>query len=141
MYFAFLGFYTVALIPPAFIGVLYFITSWKSMYREAIFAVFNLIWATIFLEAWKRYCSEMAFRWEQIEETDGTKGQEPRADYHGILGKNPVTGKPEPVYPKYKRVMGFYGVTVPIIGFCLMVAFYIMLGYFYLQVKLAIYFP
>ena len=33
LYFAFLGFYTIALIPPAFIGIIYFVTSWESMYR------------------------------------------------------------------------------------------------------------
>ncbi|XP_069112158.1 anoctamin-10-like isoform X1 [Argopecten irradians] len=133
MYFAFLGFYTVALIPPAFIGILYLVTSWKSMYREAIFAVFNLVWATIFLEAWKRYCSELSFKWGQAQDVELNRSQEPRAMYHGTMDKNPVTGKPEPHYPKYKRSLRFYGVTVPVIGFCLLVAFYIMLGYFYLQ--------
>ena len=132
LYFAFLGYYTISLIPPAFIGIIYFVTSWQSMYREAIFAVFNLIWATIFLEVWKRYCSELSFRWGTVDMVS-SRFDEPRANYYGHIGKNPVTGKPEPVYPKHKRLLRFYGVTVPVVGMCLMVAFYVMLGYFYLQ--------
>ncbi|KAK3598896.1 hypothetical protein CHS0354_036204 [Potamilus streckersoni] len=132
MYFAFLGFYTIALIPPAVIGILYFITSWESVYREAIFAVFNLVWTTIFLEYWKRYCSELAYRWGTLDHVS-SQLEEPRANFYGVMGENLVTRKPEPVYPKYKQVLRFYGVTVPIIALCLVVCFYIMLGYFILQ--------
>ena len=132
LYFAFLGFYTVALIPPAFIGIIYWVTSWESMYREVIFAVFNLVWATIFLEAWKRYCAELAFKWGSIDIIPA-QFEEPRANYHGHMGKNPVTGKPEPVFPKTQRLLRFYGVTVPVLFLCLTVAFYAMLGYFWLQ--------
>lgn len=132
MYFAFLGFYTVALIPPAVIGILYWITSWQNLYREAIFAVFNLVWATLFLEAWKRYCSELAFKWGSLDFVS-TRFEEPRANYFGRMGQNPVTGKPEPVFPKSQRLFRFYGITVPVLFLCLAVAFYIMLGYFGLQ--------
>ncbi|XP_052816111.1 anoctamin-10-like isoform X1 [Mya arenaria] len=134
LYFAFLGFYTVALIPPAILGVLYWITSWQNLYREALFAVFNLVWATIFLEAWKRYCAELAFKWGCMDFVS-TNSEEPRANYHGRMGKNPVTGKPEPVFPKSQQYMRFYGVTVPVLCLCLTVAFYAMLGYFWLQAK------
>lgn len=132
LYFAFLGMYTIALIPPAFIGVIYFITSWESMYREAIFAVFNLIWATIFLEVWKRYCSELTYRWGTSDEVIN-KFEEPRANFYGKLGKNVVTGKPEPVYPSWKRSLRFYGVTVPVTFVFMTIAFYVMLIYFWLQ--------
>lgn len=132
LYFAFLGMYTIALIPPAFIGVIYFITSWESMYREAIFAVFNLIWATIFLEVWKRYCSELTYRWGTSDEVIN-KFEEPRANFYGKLGKNVVTGKPEPVYPSWKRSLRFYGVTVPVTFLFMTIAFYVMLIYFWLQ--------
>lgn len=58
---------------------------------------------------------------------------EPRANYFGTLGENPVTGKPEPVFPKWKRSFRFYCVTVPIVSVALGIAFYIMLGYFVMQ--------
>ncbi|XP_060568462.1 anoctamin-10-like isoform X2 [Ruditapes philippinarum] len=132
LYFAFLGFYTIALIPPAVIGLIYWLTSWQNLYREAIFAVFNLVWATLFLEAWKRYCAELAFKWGCMDFVS-SRFEEPRANYHGRMGKNPVTGKPEPVFPKSQRVLRFYGVTVPVLCLCLTVAFYAMLGYFWFQ--------
>lgn len=59
--------------------------------------------------------------------------EEPRANYHGRMGKNPVTGKPEPVFPKSQRILRFYGVTVPVLCLCLTAAFYAMLGYFWFQ--------
>ncbi|GFO25413.1 anoctamin [Plakobranchus ocellatus] len=135
IYFSFLGFYTVSLIPPAMIGIIYFLYPWASMYREATFAVFNLIWTTIFLEAWKRYCNTQCFKWGVLEGSGSLSKslEEPRADYYGTMGTNAVTGNPEPVYPKWKRVAKFYLVTVPIISICLTVAFCAMLGYFWAE--------
>lgn len=132
LYFAFLGLYTLSLIPPALIGLIYFLTSWRSVYREAVFAIFNLVWSTVFLEAWKRYCSELTYMWGTID-TAASRFEEPRANYHGSIGRNPVTGKAEPVFPKWRRAARFYCVTVPVIGSCLGVAFAIMLFYFWLQ--------
>lgn len=100
--------------------------------REALFAVFNLVWSTIFLEAWKRRCAELAFKWGSIDIVS-SRFEEPRANYHGRIGKNLITGKPEPVYPKSMRMLRFWGVTVPVLALCLTVAFYAMLGYFWLQ--------
>ncbi|CAI9723214.1 Hypothetical predicted protein [Octopus vulgaris] len=131
LYFSFLIVYTYALIAPAIIGIIYLITSWNNIYREAIFAVFNLIWTTIFLEFWKRFCSELTFKWGTLNEVVET--EEPRPSFHGVLGTNPVTGHPEPVYPKWKRQLRFYGVTVPVILLCLLIAFEAMLLYFQMQ--------
>lgn len=69
LYFSFLGIYTVSLIPPALIGLLYFFWSGYSMYSEATFAIFNLIWSTMFLEGWKRYCSTLCFKWGSMDTT------------------------------------------------------------------------
>lgn len=66
IYFAFLGFYTKALIPPALIGLIYFLTSWENINKHTFFAGFNLIWVTVFLEAWKRYSNELAYNWGTI---------------------------------------------------------------------------
>ena len=94
--------------------------------------MFNLVWATIFLEAWKRHCSELSFKWGSIDLVS-SKFEEPRANYHGRMGSNPITAKPEPVFPKSQRLLRFYGVTVPVLALCLTVAFYAMLGYFWFQ--------
>ena len=41
-----------------------------------------------------------------------------------------MTGRLEPKYPKWKRSVKFYGVSVPVVFLCLVIAFIIMLYYF-----------
>ena len=50
MYFCFLGFYTMALLLPAFLGIVQMFLSVDTLSEYAFFAAFNLIWATVFLE-------------------------------------------------------------------------------------------
>ncbi|XP_014666247.1 PREDICTED: anoctamin-10-like [Priapulus caudatus] len=130
VYFAFLGFYTQALVPPALIGIVYFLLSWDNVNKHTFFAGFNLIWVTVFLEAWKRRCNELAYGW-------GTIGmqtvEEPRAAFKGTMGVNPVTGRNEPTSPSWKRNVKLYGASLPIVMVCLIVAFYVMLIYFRLE--------
>ena len=130
MYFAFLGFYTVALIPPALIGLFYFFTAWENVNKHVFFAIFNLIWTTIFIEAWKRYSATLAYYWGSLSIVED---EETRAAYYGPMGLNKVTGRSEPQYPKWKRIVKYYCVSLPIIMVCLWVAFTVMLGYFWLQ--------
>ncbi|XP_055891535.1 anoctamin-10-like isoform X2 [Biomphalaria glabrata] len=132
LYFSFLGMYTISLIPPALIGIIYFFFPWQSVYKEATFALFNVIWSTVFLEGWKRYCNSLCFKWGTIESSMSYYSfEEPRADYYGVISRNPVTGQLEPEYPKWKRVLKFYLVSIPIITFCLTIAFLLMLAYFW----------
>ncbi|CAL1532334.1 unnamed protein product [Lymnaea stagnalis] len=135
LYFSFLGVYTISLIPPALIGIIYFFFPWHSVYKEATFAVFNLIWTTVFLEGWKRYCNSLCYKWGTIESPSyfSYNFEEPRADYYGTMGRNPVTGFPEPYYPKWKRILKFYFVSIPIITFCLTIAFFLMVAYFWAE--------
>lgn len=35
-----------------------------------IFSVFNVIWATVYLEAWKRRGAELAYRWGTLDQRD-----------------------------------------------------------------------
>ena len=122
------------------------------------FCVFNLVWVTIFIEAWKRESSSLAYKWG----TSGSeKFEECRAAHYGELSKyymsqqsakfhkfvreisllnlvcfleeNPVTGRLEPHYPKHKRALKFYLVSVPIILLCVAGAVLLMFLYFYFQ--------
>ncbi|XP_063951200.1 anoctamin-10-like [Lytechinus pictus] len=133
IYFSFLGFYTKALFLPAAFGLIYFLLDTfvgHLPHGYAIFAIFNLFWTTLFLEFWKRKCSSKAFRW-------GTYGmvkfEEPRAEYHGPIGTNPVTGRREPRYPESKRFYKKYCVSAPIILVFLCLAFLMMLGFFWFE--------
>jgi anoctamin-8 len=89
LYFAWLGHYTCALLVPAVFGALL----WAGLYGRGqvrnfrlceilkltrclfwgcqiaqdighvIFSLFNVAWASLYLEAWRRYSVELAFRW------------------------------------------------------------------------------
>lgn len=68
LYFAWLGHYTCALGVPAIFGVIL----WATLYNRSqvaqdighvLFCIFNVAWASLYLEAWRRYSAELAFRW------------------------------------------------------------------------------
>ena len=127
----------MALIPPALIGLFFFLFSvWKSGKLDLIifFSIFNLVWVTIFLESWKRNCAALAYKWGTIS---SEKFKEARPEYYGDLGYNKITGRLEPKYPKWKRVLKYYGVSLPVVMVCLFIAFVVMLLYFELE-KMAI---
>lgn len=35
-----------------------------------LFSVFNVVWVTTYLQAWKRYSAELAFRWGTLDQRD-----------------------------------------------------------------------
>lgn len=128
LYFGFLEYFTFALIPMALIGIPYYLFDWEDYDKYVLFAVFNLVWSTVFLEVWKRCSATLAYSW-------GTLGrkkafEEPRAGFHGPLGLNPVTGREEPIYPSSKRHLRIYLVSVPFVLLCLYLSFYVMMVYF-----------
>ncbi|KAJ9594502.1 hypothetical protein L9F63_014114, partial [Diploptera punctata] len=96
LYFTFLGYYTKVLLVPMFLGFLQLLLSTESI---AFFCVFNVLWVTIFLEVWKRKCSELAFTWGTI---GMTSLDEPRPNYRGVMGIDPVTGRYQPQFPRWK---------------------------------------
>lgn len=68
LYFAWLGHYTCALGIPAIFGIIL----WAALYDRSqvaqdmghvLFSLFNVAWASLYLEAWRRYSVELAFRW------------------------------------------------------------------------------
>lgn len=117
MYFAWLGFYTSAMVYPAVFGsVLYTFTEadqvpgggyWARtlafLYKMAfsnltlchlqtsrdvscvVFALFNVIWSTLFLEEWKRREAELAYKWGTLD-SPGEAVEEPRPQFRVSLG-------------------------------------------------------
>jgi len=132
MYFAFLGYYTFFLAPPALLGLVtnFYVSEEYHELSIILFCVFNLVWATIFLESWKRKTAELAYRWGTI---DTEQFEEPRAAFYGELGKDAVTGRLQPQYSSFRRLVKFYTVSVPVMLIALVVAWYVMLLYFYLE--------
>lgn len=56
-----------------------------------VFAIFNVIWATLFLEEWKRRGAEFAYKWGTLD-TPAESIEEPRPQFRvsifwGVLGE------------------------------------------------------
>lgn len=138
IYFAWLGHYTAALTVPAVVGFVLWIFCYGKEQQGVedacfvLFALMNVLWATLYLESWKRYCAELAYHWGTMD-TQSELLTEPRPLFTGPLGQSPVTGRMEPMYPAWKRHLFRYLVTVPAILFCLMVVFMVMFLIFELQ--------
>ncbi|XP_052002321.1 anoctamin-10-like [Xyrauchen texanus] len=128
LYFGFLEYFTFALVPMALIGIPYYLFDWEDYDKYVLFAVFNLVWSTVFLEAWKRCSATLAYEWGTLSRKKAF--EEPRPGFHGALGFNPVTGREEPVYPSSRRQLRIYLVSVPFVLLCLYLSFYVMMVYF-----------
>ena len=61
-----------------------------------------MIWATVYLESWKRRSAELSYMWGTMD-TKSELLAEPRVQYQGEERISEVTGKPEPSYPDWKR--------------------------------------
>ncbi|XP_066260073.1 anoctamin-10 [Euwallacea similis] len=120
LYFAFLEFYTLALSVSAVLGLLGYIIS----ETVPFFCVFNVICVTLFLELWKRKSNELAYKWGTI---GMTSLDEPRPQFRGVMGVDAVTGKVCPQSPRYMTYVKMYLVSIPVVIFCMILAFYLML--------------
>lgn len=137
MYFAWLGHYTAALGVPAIVGTLFWLCcDGRNQTMEDIgyvlFSFFNVVWVSVYLQAWKRYSAELAFRWGTLDQRADLLA-EPRPLFNGDLEISPVTGRLEPHYPAWKRHAFRYCVSVPIIAFCLVCVFAVMIASLQIQ--------
>ncbi|XP_034375966.1 anoctamin-8 isoform X6 [Arvicanthis niloticus] len=136
MYFAWLGFYTSAMVYPAVFGsVLYTFTEADQTSRDVscvVFALFNVIWSTLFLEEWKRRGAELAYKWGTLD-SPGEAVEEPRPQFRGIRRISPITRAEEFYYPPWKRLLFQLLVSLPLCLACLVSVFVLMLGCFQLQ--------
>ncbi|XP_068197393.1 anoctamin-8 isoform X2 [Antennarius striatus] len=130
MYFAWLGFYTNSMLYPAVIGFLLWILAEADQTSQdiccVVFALFNVVWATLFLERWKRREAELAYRWGTLD-TPAESLEEPRPQFRGVKRWSPITGCEEFYYPPWKRAMFRWLVSLPICLLCLCFVFLAML--------------
>ncbi|CAF1291293.1 unnamed protein product [Adineta steineri] len=131
-YFAFLEFYTKALIPTALLGLI--LSFWPSsdFFKYSTFCIFNVIWWSIFIERWKRVSITLAYQWGTL---DLQVFERPRSLYYGDLHRSPVTNQQERRYPTWKRSLKKYLVTYPITMFCLALTLWIYFTYYAIQKK------
>ena len=122
LYISFTSFYTKFLIPMAIFGILHYCLDrflrFDFIYNNLLFALYNLVSVTIFLELWKRKSNEHAFFF-------GTQGKlrhkRPRPAFRGDFEKNPITGREEVVYPFNKTLKKIIFVSLPITLICLLI--------------------
>ncbi|XP_046893486.1 anoctamin-10 isoform X2 [Hypomesus transpacificus] len=131
LYFSFLEYFTLALLPMALIGIPYYLFDWEDYDKYVVFAVFNLVWCTVLLELWKRCSASLAYGWGTLSRKKAF--EEPRPGFHGPLGFNPVTGREEPLYPNTKRLLRIYLVSLPFVLLCLYMSLYVMMIYFQME--------
>ncbi|XP_041693166.1 anoctamin-10 isoform X2 [Coregonus clupeaformis] len=149
-YFSFLDFYTWALVPPAFLGlVLTFLlpggggvvkeqagegvmeedNDGPSVSGHMVQAVFSMLWSTLFIELWKRRSSSLSHRWGTLNLAE--RFSEPRPGFHGTLGFNPVTGRLEPLFPEWQRQLRVGLVSLPLVGLFLGLVVLGMTGFYH----------
>ncbi|XP_067906029.1 anoctamin-10 [Heterodontus francisci] len=119
MYFSFLEFFTCSLMPMAIFGTIVVSLSMDTIDKCILFSVFNIIWSTVVMELWKRHSFVLSYTWGTMQMN--SQFEEPRVDYKGPMGKNPITHRYQPYYPAWKRKMKIWLVSVPIL--CLFLAF------------------
>ncbi|XP_013867634.1 anoctamin-10 [Austrofundulus limnaeus] len=136
-YFSFLDFYTWSLLPPAILGmsIAYFSGDVQREMVESVSgskaaedqgepglvisghmvqAVFSMIWSTVVMELWKRRSSSLSYRWGTMNLAE--RFAEPRPEFHGELGVNPVTRRVEPLFSEGQRHLRMALVSVPVVG-------------------------
>eukprot|EP00002_Diphylleia_rotans_P035544 TRINITY_DN7770_c0_g1_i1.p1 TRINITY_DN7770_c0_g1~~TRINITY_DN7770_c0_g1_i1.p1 ORF type:complete len:611 (+),score=138.31 TRINITY_DN7770_c0_g1_i1:57-1889(+) len=115
-YFAWLAFYNKMLLLPAMfalaIWIFQFFSTREGMPVVIIFALMLSLWATLFIEFWKRTSSEYAFLWDVMEYEE----EEPqRAEFKGERKKDPITGelkKFDDTKKRYTRYVMSYGLVM-----------------------------
>lgn len=123
----FAEFYSYALVVPTLLGFLQFVFGGE---RTIFFCCFYVVWSVIFLEAWKRKSSKLAYGWGTLSLTNM---ETPRPDYYGKLGRDAITGKMTPQYPIWKTMCQVYLVSVPVILCCIVAAGFMTIGQFSLE--------
>ncbi|MGH0130772.1 UNVERIFIED_CONTAM: hypothetical protein FKN15_066301 [Acipenser sinensis] len=126
-YFSFLGFYTVSLLLPAVLGAVLYFLPWHSLNGHVLLAIFNVVWSTVFLELWKRRSAELAYGWGTL--LLNSTFEEPRPNYRGTMGHNPVTKRWEPYFPSAERKRRIWFVSTPVGLFAEYIELFVQFGY------------
>ncbi|KAF0687155.1 Aste57867_21126 [Aphanomyces stellatus] len=84
-YFAWVELYTRWLVPPTLVGILLFLQQIRSQSLDQplapFYALFMAVWASLFLVAWKRRASSLAYRWGVLGYEDDDHDQAIRPGY------------------------------------------------------------
>uniref|UniRef100_A0AAF5DLF7 Anoctamin n=1 Tax=Strongyloides stercoralis TaxID=6248 RepID=A0AAF5DLF7_STRER len=152
MYFAWLGHLTTYLCAPAAVAFFIFLmkgfdiksnieddnreTTLFSDISFVVFAFFNCVWSSAYLEFWKRRQAELAFKWGTYDlEMEGNL-QEPRSKFKGdSMRPNPISGRLEPYFPSWKHYLIRYAFTFPITILSVLLLLFFL--YIFIQIQTA----
>ncbi|CAB4068473.1 ANO8 [Lepeophtheirus salmonis] len=107
-YFAWLGHYTFALIIPAIVGILFWlILCGRGDFYEDIgfisFAIFNVVWSSLYLTFWKQKSSYLSQKWSVSTDKVSENSKEARPLFEGEERINDITKEIVLYYPSWKR--------------------------------------
>uniref|UniRef100_A0A0K2T7S2 Anoctamin n=1 Tax=Lepeophtheirus salmonis TaxID=72036 RepID=A0A0K2T7S2_LEPSM len=124
-YFAWLGHYTFALIIPAIVGILFWlILCGRGDFYEDIgfisFAIFNVVWSSLYLTFWKQKSSYLSQKWSVSTDKVSENSKEARPLFEGEERINDITKEIVLYYPSWKRNITIYFLTIPVISICLL---------------------
>jgi hypothetical protein len=111
-YFAWLAFYTKWLAYAAIFGIITSIFGWslrargENYWSNAVYSVFIGVWATLFLEFWKRERNVRAFRWNMLD-YEQEEGHRP-----GFIGDEQIGAWSKGVFIPLRRDE-VYGISPP----------------------------
>jgi anoctamin-10 len=119
LYFSFLGFYTKWLIFATILGTITGVARWfvrihDDFYDEvsAFYCIGIMIWATLFIEFWKREQAILAIEWGQ---TDFEQEEAVRPGFKGKLIRSPIDDNPNELYysnqSRFKRLLISTGIS------------------------------
>lgn len=107
IYFSFLDFYNRSLFPIALVGVIVcFLRPYlgTKLYMQVLVVwglVVSVIWSFWFLKSWERKNNQLNFEWEGTLQVKNIMYPNPK--FKGLPALNPITGKKDLFYPKWKR--------------------------------------
>lgn len=112
LYFEFLRFYQVSLLIPSVLGLVVFIVQQSLpednlavLVLNIIYSIFMTVWATVYLEFWKRREASLAIIWGQLK---FEKLEIPRPQYKGTLRRSPITDEMDEVHFDSKERIKYF---------------------------------
>ena len=109
-YFSFLGVYSSWLVAPAIFGTALFAYQIEHGFDNlptALYALFLAIWATSFLEYWKRTQAKLGYKWDVLDYEGEHEEDTPAYRKASRETFNDLAGEYQYVLPAYKRVVGY----------------------------------
>ncbi|KAH7729860.1 Anoctamin/TMEM 16 [Aphelenchoides avenae] len=96
----------------------YVFDNWSTIF----FAATMSVWATLFLEGWKRYHAQLAYKWNVFDFEAEEEMMRPEFQFRRKKFRvNPVTQQQEPYVPLTEKTMRILGSSVTVLFFILLV--------------------